>query len=63
MLVIPQLGSDPQFFSLDTTLQDVVERVADLVLIAVHGCTIEMAVSNGGGSFHCCRNFGSRDMI
>jgi phage replication-related protein YjqB (UPF0714/DUF867 family) len=63
MFVIPQFRSDPQLLALQMLSQYLLERISNLVFIAVHGCTIEVPISNLHRTFYRRCNFTCRDMV
>ena len=58
VFVIPQLRGDPRLLALDTAPQNSLQRVPNLVFVAIHGSTIEVPISHRCGTFHGPRNFG-----
>ena len=46
--IVPELRGDPEFLALDAAAHDLLERAADLALVAVDGGAIEMPVAGGG---------------
>ena len=51
MFVIPQFRRDPQLLALHLAA-NLLQRVSNLMFIAVYGSTVEVPVSNCGGTFH-----------
>ena len=63
MLVVPKLGGDPQFFSLDAGLHYFNEGLSDLSFISVDGRTVEMPIAESRRGDHRFGNFTGGIMV
>ena len=63
MLVVPELGGDPELFALDAGAHDLLEGFTYKVFVAVDGGAVKVAIAEGSGVEHGGGYCGMRDMI
>ena len=63
VLVVPELGGNPQLLPLDARGHHFSQRAADLSFIAVNGGAVEVPVTNARGGLYGLGNLGRGNMI
>jgi hypothetical protein len=63
VLVVPELGRDPELFTLDAGTHDELKRLTDQVFVAVDGGAVEVAIAERGGVRNCGGNRGMRNVV
>ena len=63
VLVVPQLGGDPELFAFDSSAEDLLKGGADGAFVAVDGCAIEVPVAECGCAFDRIGHLAGADAI
>ena len=63
VLVVPELRRDPKVFALDSAAENLLNRCADLGLIAVDRSAIEVPVAGRGSALHHLGDLGRADVV